>query len=159
MKRLFMVAGAIALAAMLSACATSLPNVGEPADSAADTAEAGFFDRLGEFTRNDLEVAMQLTGDRDLDGQVDPDVANGDPVALLCYTYLHGKVTAAQAGEGMITVAGAVSAFQSARNVKRRIDNGISDEFHLACGPLRSEVRATALGVVGRVASGGILPF
>jgi hypothetical protein len=146
----------LGLSLLLTGCAA--PQVGDPAVDAGDQAVGSFLDDLGRFTANDLEVAMKLTGDRDLDGQVDPDVVNGDPVALQCYAYLHGKVTTDGGGE-TITVAGVVSAFQSARNVKRRIGTGVSDEFHLACGPLINDVRASALGLVGRLTSAGVLPF
>lgn len=148
---------AASLVAALTGC-SALPEVGEPAVDPAEQQVDGFLSELGQFTANDLQVAMKLTGDRDLDGAVDPDVPNGDPVALQCYVYLHGRVSSAGNGDS-ITVAGAVSAFQSARNIRRRIDNGVSDEFQLACGPLINDVRSNVRGVIARVASGGVLPF
>lgn len=148
-----MLAGALALG---GCSVTSAPDVGDPAVQA-DAQVDGFLSELGQLTKNDLEVAMQLTGDLDLDGAVDEGKV-GDPIALQCYSYLRGKVVEA-GGDDSIRVAGVVSAFQSARNVRRRVDLGVSDEFVLNCGPLITDVRMNALGVVSRITSGGILPF
>lgn len=149
----------LALAGVLAlgGCAfNDLPEVGDPAVQA-DAKVAGFLDDLGKLTQNDLEVAMQLTGDLDLDGAVDAGKV-GDPIALACYSYLRGRVAEA-GGDDSIRVAGVVSAFQSARNVRRRVDQGVSDDFVLNCGPLITDVRMNALGLISRIGSGGILPF
>lgn len=146
-------AGALAL----GGCSTNdVPAVGDPAVQA-DAKVDSFLSDLGRFTVTDLEVAMKLTGDLNLDGAVDDGTA-GDPIALQCYSYLRGKVANAGGGNS-IQVAGVVSAFQSARNVRRRVDLGASDEFVLNCGPLITDVRMNALGVISRIGSGGILPF
>jgi hypothetical protein len=148
----------LALSVLIGACATDTKTVVNEDGSQtviADTAEAGLLDKIGQFTRNDVQAAMRLAGDSDLDGIVDPGV-DGDPVALQCYVYLDGKLGTAPQG---ITVAGVISGFQAARNIKRRVSSGVSDEFHLGCGPLINDVRSTALGIAARLGSGGVLPF
>lgn len=108
---------------------------------------------LRAFALNDLHTASQLAGDFDFDGLVDPDVANGDALAAQCYAYLAGK--AADPRENVIEVEGVVSAFQSARNVNRRVGDGLSDEFKIACGPLVMDARGNILRLTG----GALLPF
>lgn len=157
MKRLFAVAGALVLAAVLSGCAGT-PKVGDPASQAVADPAADFLGELGQFTLNDLNVAMDLTGDIDHDGKVDPGFEPGDQIADQCYFFLAGKLASVGNGNS-VTVAGIVSGFQSARNLKRRVGGGLSDEFMIGCGPLITDVRGDALKLIGKVAGGGILPF
>jgi len=129
-----------AIAALSLAGCASLPDTDE--EVAADPADS-FLGDLSRFTANDLDTAIVL--------------AESDPIAKQCYVYLRGKVGS---GSGdSVEIKGLVSAYQSARNVRRRIGDGPSDEFTLACGPLITDARRNLLKVAGRIGSGGILPF
>lgn len=161
----------LGLALIVSGCAADLPKAGDVA-VAADAAPVDkgdqFLSEIGEFTLNDLNVAMDLTGDFDRDGKIDAGVVNGDMLADQCWFFLAEKVkaTSADTGGKLITVAGVISGFQSARNVKRRLTSGgaggLSDEFYAACGGLISDVRGDILklgvkGSLGLVPGGGLI--
>jgi hypothetical protein len=139
------------LALSLVGCAADVTKTVQPDGTVVISEEEGFLEKLGQFTKVDVEAAMALAGDSDLDGVVDPDVT-GDPIALQCYAYLHTKLGAAPQG---ITVAGVISGFQAARNIKRRVGGGFSDEFTLGCGALLTDVRGTLLKLGAR----SVLPF
>jgi hypothetical protein len=166
MKRLFPVVGALLLATMLTACAFKNDAVPVTDDTAkiqdAEARTNEFLGNLGRFTLNDLNAAMDLTGDIDHDGHVDPGLDNGDPIADACYFFLAGKVQSVGSPDGnTVTVAGVVSGFQAARNIKRRVGgfDGFSDEFMLGCGPLITDVRGDVLKIIAKVGSKTILPF
>lgn len=152
MKRLFSLAGALVLAAMLSGCLNFdnpavtedvKPQIVDENGVVVDVDKAGddFLNKIGSFTLGDLNQAMILAGDKDLDGVTE--AAPSDQLADQCYFYLAGKVAAAGDQANQITVAGVVSAFQVARNFRR--EGGLSDEFKAACGGLIMDVRGQFL--------------
>lgn len=72
--------------------------------------------------------------------------AHEDIVASTCYGKLIERLSTLPAlTEGR--VIGPVTGFQKARNARRRLDAGISDEVHLACAALLADTRATVLRV------------
>ena len=114
---------AIALAASLSACA------GGSLDTQDDV------ERLARFTAADIRVALA-------DATVHEDQA-----AMQCWGVLLAKVedlprlTASP-------VVGAASAYQKARNARRRIDGGVSEEVHIACAAMLDDARSTVFRLV-----------
>lgn len=162
MRNLIFLAG---IACVAIAGCSSVPTVGEPAATVEADPGAELLARIGQFTLNDLNVAMDLTGDADHDGKIDPGVENGDMLADSCYFFLASKVSqASNPSSHPITVAGVVSGFQSARNIRRRVGgfDGFSDEFYAGCGGLIADVRGDVLKLVAKVGAGpgaGLLPF
>jgi hypothetical protein len=136
---------------VLAGCATGTETIVNADGTQTVVAEDQFLDRLSQFTKNDVQAAMKLAGDSDLDGAVDEGV-EGDPIALQCYAYLNTKLGTEREG---ITVAGVISGFQAARNIKRRVTGGFSDDFTLGCGALLTDVRGSILKLGARA----VLPF
>ena len=124
MKRI----AALALAASLSACA------GQALDTQDDV------EALTRFVAADIRAALA-------DAKI-----HEDQSAVQCWTVLLAKVedlprlTASP-------VVGAASAFQKARNARRRFDAGVSEEVHIACAAMLDDARSTILRL-GRLISG-----
>lgn len=136
MKRL-----AIALALLLTACTADDGEPGQGLAAAPAIEEAA--DELKGFVQADLEAALA-------DAE-----AHQDQVAAQCYTAILGRLQELQERQRVKPV-GAISGFQKARNLKRRLDAGISDEFDIACGPLIAQVRRDTLSILTRLGSGGL---
>lgn len=68
--------------------------------------------------------------------------ARGDVVASTCYAHL-ASVVEARAAAVEFSVVGPVSAFDKARAIRRRLDEGMSDQTRLACSALFSETKMT----------------
>lgn len=112
-----------AIMAMLGACST------QPIDTQDDVVA------LSNIVLEDLKTA-----------KADADV-HDDIIASTCYAALIKKVEelpTLTAGR----VVGPISGFQKARNARRRMDVGISDEVHVACAALASDTRVTVLRVL-----------
>lgn len=129
---------------LIAGCATA-PVAGVPADTeTADTADTPL-GRISQLAQADVQAAL------------DDANAHGDVIAAQCYAHILAVIptlpNAAAAPKGV------VSAFQKARNIRRRVDQGISDEFTLACGPLITDTRRTALKIGARIGTAGALPF
>lgn len=127
----------IAVALALGAC-SSLPDTvqnGDPRDEIA---------ALTELAKTDIESALS-------DAR-----AHKDKAAVLCYSELLDKIedlpklTASR-------VVGPVSAFQKARNIRKRIDEGVSEDVEIACAALANETRGTLRRIV-RLVGGGVVP-
>ena len=149
MKRLFTVAGALALAAMLSACASGtapVPTAGGDAAAIAGAVEdfGGKVDaaegKLADFTQADLEAA-----------KADAD-AHNDVIASTCYAYILTVLPVITQNAQDQDVKGVFSAFQKARNIIKRGQEGISDELTLNCGPLYLDAKRDVKGVPGMIA-------
>ena len=65
-----------------------------------------------------------------------------DQLALKCWSYLEGAAVARVDAGGPV---GVLSVYQKARDVRRTIAAGVSDQFKLECGPMLLDSR-TALG-------------
>jgi len=125
--------------ALLAGCASSDP----PAIGAADDGQV-----LG-----DLSILVAT----DVQAALDDATAHDDPIAAQCYQHI---LTVLPTLPNALTAPkGVVSAFQKVRNLRRRADQGISDEFTIACGPLIADSRRAVLKIAARAASGGLLPF
>lgn len=94
-----------------------------------------------DFALNDIRAAQDLA------------VAAGDEAAIQCYGVLEARV--AKLGPRLEPpVIGAVSAYQKARNVRRFIAAGISEELRAACAWMIMDSRSFLRGL----ATLGILP-
>lgn len=110
------------LAIVLSACAVQ--------DRA--LVEAGKEASLAEFALADLQAAHADA------------MAHDDVIAATCWAKLAEKV-AALPGRTETQAVGAFSAYQKARNVRRAVTNGISDDIKLACAALAADARRGVL--------------
>jgi hypothetical protein len=114
----------IAIAALaLSACA-GIPTV------TGDQSAAGPSDPLGKFLA-DIHARTLVDAQA---AKMDAD-AHNDVIAGTCWTYIATKMESAGAAPST-QIAGILSAFQKARDIRRGIGGGVSDEFKLACSPL-----------------------
>lgn len=128
---------AVALALSLGACANLEGTVrnGDTQDEIV---------ALAELAKADVESALA-------DAR-----AHKDKAAVLCYAELLDKLedlpklTASR-------VVGPVSAFQKARNIRKRIDEGVSEDVEIACAALANETRGTLRRIV-RLVGGNVVP-
>lgn len=120
---------ALAFALALSACT-----------AARDAAlyEEGKVASLTEFALEDLKAAHADA------------LAHDDVIAATCWAKLAEKV-AALPGRTETQAVGAFSAYQKARNVRRAVTNGISDDIKLACAALVADARRGVLSLPGAV--------
>ncbi len=72
-----------------------------------------------------------------------------DQLALKCWSYLEGATATRVPSEGEL--AGVLSAYQKARDVRRAIDAGVSDQFKLECGPMLLDSRGALRRLAARV--------
>jgi hypothetical protein len=102
--------------------------------------------------------------DGDIDAAIAIAEAGGDPDAAACYREIK-KVRADRPDLG--TPAGAVSAFERLRLLRRSIDAGLPESLHVACAPVvidaeRTLIRlgliAAGAGGVPSLAAGGSAP-
>lgn len=138
------------MAIALTGCVAFSNPAAKDADEEVNDKGQQFLEQIGQFTLADLNQAMVLAGDKDMNGQVDA-AGSGDQLADQCWFYLAGKVAAQGDASQKVTVSGVVSGFQVARNFKRQ--GGLSDEFKAACGGLIMDVRLNILK-----AGAGFLP-
>lgn len=96
-------------------------------------------DKLRTVTVADLEAAK---------AQAD---ATNDPQASLCYSKVIDFVNARGVTTG--DVRGVFSAFQTARSLRRGVDQGIPEDLHNACAPLVVDAHITLLKL-GLIAGG-----
>lgn len=115
MWRLFLV---LTIAVLVSSCSTFTQRI-------EDDVEA-----LAGFSLADLRAATRHAEGR------------GDVVAATCYAHL-ARVVEARSVSVDFAVIGPVTAFDQARAIRRRIDNGLSDETKLACSALFTETKLT----------------
>jgi hypothetical protein len=120
---------AIFLALFLASCAPSM------VDDDAETA-------LRAFAADDLRTAYTRAS------------ARNDVIAATCYERLLTLVEQHNA-DVVVHVVGPVTAFDSARAIRRRVDAGVSDETRLACAALVGETRASLVKIA---VSLGVLP-
>jgi hypothetical protein len=114
----------IAIAALaLTACAA--PQSGTWDQSAAQPS-----DPLGKFLA-DIHARTLVDAQA---AKADADSHN-DVIAISCWTYIATKMESSGATPST-QIAGILSAFQKARDIRRGIGSGVSDEFKLACSPL-----------------------
>jgi len=119
-----------ALAALLTGCA------GLAERAVGDVDEPRF-----AFVLADIDAAQALA------------VAANDPAAVQCYTTLSGKVERL-GGRLELPVVGVVSAYQRARNVRRLVTGGVSDELRAACAWMLMDSRS----FLRRLGTLGVLP-
>lgn len=101
----------------------------------------------GSIDTQDEAVVLTQAAVYDLKAAKADADAHEDIVASTCYGKLIEKLSALPAlTEGR--VIGPATGFQKARNARRRLDAGVSDEVHLACAALLADTRATVLRVV-----------
>lgn len=132
---------AVVMAGMLAlnGCATPAPATGEPE---APTTEGGALGRLAVATADDVAEARRSAA------------AHGDALALVCWDYLARRIE--QGGGVYITeVKGVASAYQKARNVRRVVAGGLSDEAKMACAPMLLD-SAAALGRLAPLLGGAL---
>lgn len=101
-----------------------------------------------KFVRTDVEAALQ-------DAQTHNDI-----LASTCYQGILTHLDAINTGENA-GVKGALSAFQKARNLRRGLGGGLTDEMKLACGPLFVDVQGNIMKLLSKIGAGplgGLLP-
>lgn len=133
-----------AIAALnLAGCATSAPTVdGTPAPQRESFIAKAAEVRSGviDFAKADLEEASRIAHE-----------AN-DRIAYQCWDYLVTVVPEAQSSSNG-QIDGVATAFQRARNVVKRVGDGVSDDLRLNCGPLYLDAKDDVSGIGGRIAS------
>ncbi len=95
--------------------------------------------RLGDFTVADLKAANDLA------------VSADDQIAMACYPELIKFVE--RVGDFRAetrTVAGAFSAYQRARNVRRRLELGLPDSLRIGCAALLNDSKRSVLRLLTR---------
>ncbi len=77
-----------------------------------------------------------------------------DQLAVKCWTHLEKLTLANQPDPDALVgrVVGVLSAYQKARNVRRKVEAGISDQSRLECGPMLMESRSVFKRLGARVA-------
>jgi hypothetical protein len=134
--------GVIALSMLgllgLGACASSFSNALGNVQGAYSEVEAER-EAWGQLTREDLEEALRSAN------------AHDDVIAAACWTGLLTKLDELGA-EGFFTEPkGVFSSFQKARNARRLITGGFSDEIKLACAALKDDSFNGIRSIVGIV--------
>lgn len=110
---------------------------------------AGAKESVLKFARADVEAALADA------------TSHNDILASTCYQGILTHIDALNTGDSNAGVKGAVSAFQKARNVRRGLGGGLTDEMKLACGPLFIDVQgniAKLLAKFGAGPLGGLIP-
>jgi hypothetical protein len=143
MKRLFAVAGALALAAMLSACAgagdAEAPQLPTSIDTFRDKVDAAE-GSIAEFAQADVSAALA-------DAE-----AHDDVIAAQCYRFVLTVLPALVQNAQNHDIVGPVSTFQKGRNLIKRGQEGISDELTLNCGPLYLDAKRDIKSIPGMIA-------
>lgn len=122
----------------LGACASSFGNVLDNVQEGYSELEAER-EAWGQLTRADLEEALRSAN------------AHDDVIAAACWTGLLTKLDELGA-EGFFTEPkGVFSSFQKARNARRLITGGFSDEIKLACAALKDDSFNGIRSIVGIV--------
>jgi hypothetical protein len=121
MKSLLLVA---ALAGLLSGCVVAPPA----------QAQAVASQDFPTLVSSDLDAAITIAK------------ANNDQAAVNCYSALKADLaTVLPAGD--VPAAGAISAFEKARVLRRRVQVGVSEAVHIACSPLLVDAARVASGL------------
>lgn len=108
---------ALALAGALSACATA-PGALNPL--------SGLNDVLTKFTTWTVADAQAASADAH---------AHNDVIAYTCWDWVSTKAQATGAGP-LAPISGLMSGLQVARDIRRTVMTGVSDDFQVHCGPL-----------------------
>lgn len=116
--------------ALLGACA------GVSQDAADDDVSG-----LRAFAIEDLQTALALAE------------AGQDRLAVKCWSKLIEIV--GRDRPDRVAVKGAFSAYQSARNIRHRLESGVSEEVREACAPMTSESRGVLLRLLA-IGRGGL---
>lgn len=125
MWRLFLV---LSIAVLVSACSSFTQRVDDDAEA------------LAAFSLADLRAAEKHA------------TARRDAIAATCYGHL-ARVVEARLAAVEFAVIGPVTAFDQARAIRRRIDEGLSDETKLACSALFNETRMTFVRIARLLAT------
>lgn len=100
-------------------------------------------------TQDEVEALVQFASD-DLRAALADANAHGDVIAATCWSKLLEKVDdLPRLTEGR--VIGAASAYQKARNIRRRVDAGWSDDVRLACAALADDGRSVLARLLRRI--------
>lgn len=126
---------ALFLALGVAACTQTLP-AGPAGQASADP-----LGDIAKFTIADLQAA-------DADA-----VAHNDVLSHACYPALIKFVGELQTQGSNLTVSGAFSAFQKARDLRRSVQGGIPDYLKLGCAPLVQD-EVTLLVKLGAIGAG-----
>jgi hypothetical protein len=138
MRNLFIAAAVLATAAGLGGCTGTVEKLSVPAAVA--------------VMSNPQTAALTIA---DIQSARDSAERWNDAIALQCYDYL--LVRLPELGlRGRTDIKGAVSTFQAARNAVKASQEGFSDAFLSACGPLYLDARSDVRGIVSMFAGVGI---
>lgn len=100
---------------------------------------------IKQFVRADIQAALKIAQ------------ASGDTAGINCMSVLLKRMPE---NVDAVKATGAVSLYMQARQTRRAIDKGISEEVHLACAPLivDAERVLAKLGLIA-IPGAGLLPL